>query len=94
MDEKSVNGGKLFTFGSADAGRVKKTGVTARKLTPIHAIPRWDVAGNDDVVVVLTDEGEMKCPVGGWIVCDAAASQVWPISGEYMEEHYEIVRIG
>lgn len=75
-------GARVFT--AEDGDEIASQGVAAvRKPNPVHL---WI---QDEPFAVETDSGVMVGESGGFVAHDPQSGQVWPVSADYVELHYE-----
>lgn len=76
-----------YSFEDADSAfRVQRDGRQAVK----RPSPVWLVRAKAGTVV-LTDTGELTLDEDGFVAYDPISGHVWPVSREYVDQHYDFV---
>jgi len=72
------------TFTKEDGAKIRATGIKMKKKpNPVYLIKQ------NEPFEVVTNEGLLRGHDGGYVAHDPISGHVWPISADYVSQHYE-----
>lgn len=73
-------------FDAVDGERIRKAGVkSVKKLNPVWLVQL------EQACEVETDSGVLHAEAGSYLAHDPISGHVWPVTAEYVEQHYDDV---